>query len=121
MLRSLGIGTASLALCLILALPAHGQSSGNGLYEPFPRGASIDRAERFVQRLDAAGGASTSTEDLERGAFRGDALAPAAHGAASGRATGSAGPSTAAAIAAAALLALVLAAAAARTATRRYA
>lgn len=117
MLRS-GIGTATLALCLILAAAAHAQSTGNGLYEPFPRGASIDRAERFVNRLDAASGASTSKAELERGAFRGRALAPAEEGAATTRATGVAGPSPALWVVATALVAIA-GAAVVRTTARR--
>ena len=112
-------GIASLALCLILSAPAQAQSTGNGLYEPFPRGASIDRAERFVNRLEA-GGRATSTGELERGGFRGRALPPADRSQATARATGLAGPPPAAWVLTGALLA-VAGAAGTRERARRHA
>lgn len=104
------IGIASLALCLILSAPAQAQSTGNGLYEPFPRASSLHRAERFVHRLEGDGRA-TSTGELERGAFRGRTLPPAARAPATARATGLAGPPPAAWLLTAALLAIAVAAA----------
>lgn len=87
----LGVGLASALLCLALATSAGAQSSGNGLYEPFPSGASKARAKRFVDDLRPQQRA-VSERELERGAFAGRALVPATAGEASDRAIVAAAP-----------------------------
>jgi hypothetical protein len=86
------VGLASVVACLLLAAPA-GAQSGNGLYEPFPSAAPRERAERFVERLDAR---PVSDEEFERGTFTGAGLEPASAGAASARAEATTGASSAA-------------------------
>src|ERR671925_48044 len=55
------------------ALPATASAQhGNGLYEPFPRAAVLERAKRFVERFRSPDGARRlrfSEEQLARGAF----------------------------------------------------
>jgi hypothetical protein len=55
------------------ALPAAAAAQhGNGLYEPFPRAAVLERAKRFVERLGSARAAQKlrfSDRQLARGAF----------------------------------------------------
>jgi hypothetical protein len=55
------------------ALPAAAAAQhGNGLYEPFPRAAVLERAKRFVERLRSPNAAERlrfSDEQLVRGAF----------------------------------------------------
>jgi len=87
----LGVGLASALLCLALAPSAGAQSTGNGLYEPFPSGASKARAKRFVDDLRPQSRAVSDAE-LDRGSFAGPALAPANAGAASNRAIEAAAP-----------------------------
>lgn len=87
-----GVGLASVVLCLALAAPAGAQSTGNGLYEPFPAAASRARAQHFVNRLRAHS-PPVSTAQLAHGSFVGGTLGPTATGAASARASGDAGPS----------------------------
>jgi hypothetical protein len=61
------------ALTAGAALPgAAAAQHGNGLYEPFPRAAVVERAKRFVERLRALREAENlrfSEEQLARGAF----------------------------------------------------
>jgi hypothetical protein len=71
---------------------------GNGLYEPFPRAAVLERAKRFVEGFRFPGAAERlrfSDEQLARGAFvdtrvtglpKGDGLGRTPAGAASARA-----------------------------------
>jgi hypothetical protein len=55
------------------ALPAAAAAQhGNGLYEPFPRAAVLERAKRFVERLRSPNAVEKlrfSDEQLARGAF----------------------------------------------------
>src|SRR4051812_29052115 len=85
----LGVGLACVVLCLAPAASADAQSTGNGLYEPFPALAAKKRAKRFINevRPQAAG---VSEAELERGSFAG--LAPTRSGAATVRAAGAVGP-----------------------------
>lgn len=87
----LGVGLASALLCLALATSAGAQSTGNGLYEPFPSGASEARAKRFVDDLRPQQRPVTEDE-LERGSFAGSVLASASAGSASDRAIAAAAP-----------------------------
>ena len=59
---------AGAALVLALA-PAASAQSGNGLYEPFPKAAVEERAQRFVERLRLGKETRFSNADLERGVF----------------------------------------------------
>src|SRR5919109_5642431 len=81
------------------ALPATASAQhGNGLYEPFPRAAVLERAKRFVERFrspNAARRLRFSEQQLARGAFvapavtglpKGSGLGPTGAGAASARA-----------------------------------
>jgi hypothetical protein len=91
-----GVGLASVLMCAVLAAPVDAQAAGNGLYEPFPTVAARKRAERFINRFRTSAAQSpVSGAELDRGAFSGTALKPAAVGAASARAIGSGGPSAA--------------------------
>jgi len=87
----LSVGLASALLCLALAASAGAQSTGNGLYEPFPSGASKARAKRFVNDLRPQSRAVSEAE-LEQGSFAGRTLAPATAGSASDRAIEAAAP-----------------------------
>jgi hypothetical protein len=86
------VGLASAVLCLALVAPAGAQSTGNGLYEPFPAVAAKKRAKRFVNELPARA-RGVSDAELEHGSFAGSVLRPAPAGAASARATSVAAPS----------------------------
>ncbi|MEJ7784395.1 MAG: hypothetical protein WKF96_06295 [Solirubrobacteraceae bacterium] len=88
----LGVGLASALLCLALAASAGAQSTGNGLYEPFPSGASKARAKRFVNDLRPQSRAVSEAE-LDRGSFAGTVLtAVPPAGGASDRAGAAAAP-----------------------------
>jgi hypothetical protein len=86
-----GVGRVSALLCLTLATPAGAQTTGNGLYEPFPSAASSARAKRFVNGLRPRA-RGVSTGELQHGSFVTGALAPAPAGAASARAIGAGVP-----------------------------
>lgn len=114
----LGVGLASALLCLALATSAGAQSTGNGLYEPFPSGASKARAKRFVNDLRPQQRA-VSEDELERGSFAGRALAPANAGGASDRAIAAAAPGGSLGLIMVLLLLLVCAVPVLATARRR--
>jgi hypothetical protein len=79
------------------ALPATASAQhGNGLYEPFPRAAVLERAKRFVERFRVPGTARRlhfSEQQLARGAF----VAPAVAGLPKGSGLGPTGPGAASA------------------------
>lgn len=114
----LGVGLASALLCLALAASAGAQSTGNGLYEPFPSGASKARAKRFVNDLRPQQRA-VSEDELEHGSFAGRALAPASAGGASDRAIAAAAPGGSLGLVVVLLLLLVCAVPVLATARRR--
>ena len=75
MARHIRPTVAMLAAVLVASAALPGAAAGqhgNGLYEPFPRAAVLERAKRFVERLGAHRAAEQlrfSDEQLARGAF----------------------------------------------------